>query len=167
MRFALDSAVPHAPTHDTIGSTTPAVGTAHARRRVRVGLFTSARLMQLLRTWGLTLAWAALIVTVTVMPATAIPSAPPVPGADKLVHAGLFGVLTWLALQARARDHTVRLPLWVLVVSIAIFAGADEWLQQFVPGRAADLLDWVADMAGTLIAAAIFTSAPLRREMTS
>lgn len=117
--------------------------------------------------WWLTLAWAVLIVALTVSPLPPAGASLTVPGLDKLVHAALFGVLAWLALQARARGGQRRLPLWVLVVSIAMFAGADEWVQQFVPGRSADLLDWSADMSGVLVAVLIFISAPARREMTS
>jgi VanZ family protein len=86
---------------------------------------------------------------------------------DKLVHAALFGVLTWLALQARERDRAPRMPLWLLVGAIAVFAGVDEGVQQFVPGRAADVLDWTADVAGSLVAVWLFRSAPRRREMIS
>jgi VanZ family protein len=119
------------------------------------------------RIWGLTLAWAVLLVALTVSPAPSSPLAPPVPGIDKLVHAVLFGVLTWLALQARERDRALRMPLWLLVAAIAVFAGVDEGMQQFVPGRAADVLDWTADVAGSLLAVWLFRSAPRRREMMS
>jgi len=123
--------------------------------------------MQRLRTWGLTLAWAAVIVAVTAAPASTLPAAPVVPGLDKLVHAGLFGILTWLALQARSRDRGLQMPRWTLLVAIAVFAAADEWLQHFVPGRGADAADWIADMVGTLIAVRLFAAAPMRQEIVS
>jgi VanZ family protein len=123
--------------------------------------------MQRLRTWALTCAWAAVIVAVTAAPASTIPVTPNLPGVDKLVHAGLFGVLTWLALQARARDRGTQIPRWALVLCIAIFAAADEGLQRFVPGRGADIVDWIADMLGTLIAVRLFAAAPTRREIVS
>lgn len=123
--------------------------------------------MQRLRTWGLTLAWAAVIVAVTAAPASTLPSAPLLPGLDKLVHAVLFGVLAWLALSARARDHGIRVPMWILIVSLATFAAADEGLQRLVPGRGADWMDWMADMAGVLIAVWLYAMAPARREIVS
>jgi VanZ family protein len=123
--------------------------------------------MQRLRTWGLTLAWAAVIVAVTAAPASTLPAAPLVPGADKLVHAVLFGALTWFALQARARDREARMPQWALVAAIAVFAAGDEWMQHFVPGRGADVADWIADMVGTLVAVRLFAAAPMRREIVS
>lgn len=123
--------------------------------------------MQRLRTWGLTIAWAAVIVAVTGAPASTLPSAPLLPGLDKLVHAALFGVLAWLALHARARDRGAEIPTWILVMSLATFAALDEWLQHFVPGRGADWMDWLADMAGVLIAVRLFGMAPARREIVS
>lgn len=123
--------------------------------------------MQRLRTWGLTLAWAAVIVAVTAAPASTLPSAPLLPGLDKFVHAVLFGVLAWLALNARARDRDIRVPMWILVVSLATFAAADEGLQRLVPGRGADWMDWMADMAGVLIALWLYAMAPARREIVS
>lgn len=123
--------------------------------------------MAQLRMWWLTLAWAVLIVALTVAPVPAAGASLTVPGLDKLVHAALFGVLAWLALQARARGGARRPPVWFLVVTIAAFAGADEWVQQFMAGRNADFMDWVADMAGVLSAMLILASAPMRREMTS
>lgn len=123
--------------------------------------------MAQLRMWWLTLAWAVLIVALTVAPMPDTGASLGVPGLDKLVHAALFGVLAWLALQARARGGARRPALWLLLVAIAVFAGADEWVQQFIAGRSADLLDWVADMTGMLSAVLILASAPLRREMTS
>ena len=122
--------------------------------------------MAQLRMWWLTLAWAVLIVALTVAPMPDTGASLAVPGLDKLVHAALFGVLAWLALQARTRGGARRPPLWLLLVAIAVFAGADEWVQQFVAGRSADLMDWVADMTGVL-SAMILASAPMRREMTS
>lgn len=120
-----------------------------------------------LRTWGLTLAWAVVIVAVTAAPASTLPAAPMLPGIDKLVHAGLFGILTWLALQARERDRGIYLPSWVLVLCLALFGAADEWLQRLVPGRGADFMDWMADIVGILIAVRFFAVAPARREIVS
>lgn len=123
--------------------------------------------MAQLRMWWLTLAWAVLIVVLTVAPMPVSGASLTVPGLDKLVHAALFGILAWLALQARARGGARRPPVWFLLVAIGVFAGADEWVQQFITGRSADLMDWIADMTGVLSAVLILASAPMRREMTS
>lgn len=164
---ALDLALPHVLTHATFVSPTSVPRGPACRGAADVAPSGPLRLMQRLRTWGLTLAWAAVIVAVTAAPASTLPSAPLLPGLDKLVHAVLFGVLAWLALSARARDHGIRVPLWILVVSLATFAAADEGLQRLVPGRGADWMDWMADMAGVLIAVWLYAMAPARREIVS
>lgn len=71
---------------------------------------------------------------------------------DKLIHFGLFSVLTWLA--ARYFDSTGRSSVRTLLVWAMIFtayAALDEWLQQFV-GRSMTLGDWVADTLGVATA---------------
>lgn len=71
-------------------------------------------------------------------------------GADKVAHALLYGVLGGLALFGwrRAPHHAW---IWPVLAAIAV-GGLDEWHQKGVPGRSAELLDWVADSAGITIA---------------
>ena len=67
----------------------------------------------------------------------------PVPaGWDKVAHFTVFGVITALLSHGTAN----RAPLAVLAAVVA-FAGLDELHQIFMPGRAAELLDFVADAA--------------------
>jgi VanZ family protein len=49
------------------------------------------------------------------------------------------------------------------VVAIAAFAAVDEWHQEFVPGRAADPIDWAADVVGAA-AGLIVATTTLRTE---
>lgn len=71
-------------------------------------------------------------------------------GADKLAHALLYGLLGMLAFSGwrRAPRHAW---VWPVLAAIAV-GGIDEWHQSSVPGRSAELLDWVADVAGITIA---------------
>lgn len=117
--------------------------------------------------WGPPIAWAVVILVLTSVPA---PDLAPVgafafPGADKLVHGILYGVLgalTVRALGARAGWDTLG---WAYA-AILLFAAADEWHQRFIPGRAPDAIDFAADLTGTLagIAAARFF---LRRRIST
>ena len=102
-----------------------------------------------MRRWSPPIAWAAVILTLTSIPA---PEFAPVgafafPGADKLVHAVLYGVLG--ALLARAVGATApRRALGRVLLGVVLFAVVDEWHQRFIPGRSAEMLDIVADLSG-------------------
>ena len=68
---------------------------------------------------------------------------------DKLVHAVAFCVLTLLFI------HGFALP-WGYAAGAALLTGlADEWHQRFLSGRTASVEDWLADLAGVLLAAAL------------
>ncbi len=72
---------------------------------------------------------------------------------DKLIHFVVFGVLGWLT--ARGFKHCtldkIRKRYFVTAAAATIiFAATDEWHQSFVPGRFADVWDWVADTLGIL-----------------
>jgi VanZ family protein len=80
-----------------------------------------------------------------------------IPNFDKLVHAGLFGGLTFLfALpllksgfsEKQKINYSIKISLAAVVWGITI-----EFLQKFfVPSRDFDLLDWAADTLGVIIA---------------
>lgn len=63
---------------------------------------------------------------------------------DKLVHAGLFGVLGFLAARSWLQ-HRQR--AWA-VGGLLVFGVFTEMLQAFIPGREAALGDWMADALG-------------------
>ena len=77
------------------------------------------------------------------------------PYQDKVIHAGIYGVLA--ALWVRAFNT---LPSWqgrrgrLLFIGIALatlYGLSDEWHQSFVPARSADAADLLADFIGSLI----------------
>jgi VanZ family protein len=66
---------------------------------------------------------------------------------DKAAHVLLYfilGVLVWVAFAGRR--------FWVVLIVCALVAGTDELAQLLNPGREVDLLDWLADVAGVLLA---------------
>jgi len=71
---------------------------------------------------------------------------------DKLAHFVSYAVLTLLLVLAVA----ARRPLtwvtygWVLLV-VALYGAVDEIGQKFVPGRTADVQDWLADLLGAVL----------------
>ena len=63
---------------------------------------------------------------------------------DKLVHASAYGVLAFLWYRAiRSR--------WMAWTITALYGLSDEIHQGFVPGRARDIEDWLADMVGAAV----------------
>lgn len=125
------------------------------------------------RRWTPVVLWGAAILLVTSIPGSAIPATPLVPGLDKVVHAGLYGALGWLAGGAMARGPArpvARGGMTGALLAIALFAAGDEWHQRFIPGRGADPLDWGADVAGGALGLALaayqtlYRTARARRE---
>ena len=102
--------------------------------------------------------WAVVILVLTLMPGSDVPSWPWAETIqfDKLVHAGLFGVQAFLlGLALMSKVHVRTALLVALLVAIA-YGGAIELLQGTMGlGRDADVLDLLADSVGAGIAYAI------------
>lgn len=71
------------------------------------------------------------------------------PGSDKAAHFFMYGIGG--ALTALARRVTRRGAGWPGLFFVGLTAAADEVHQMTVPGRQADPMDWVADVAGALV----------------
>jgi VanZ family protein len=98
-----------------------------------------------------------------ILAATSWPTPPHMPGSsDKLVHfsayALLGGTVAWAAEARSMRDVLA----WMLLVSA--LGAADEWHQQFIPGRRMDARDWLADTAGAVSGLSLVTALRRRRE---
>jgi len=77
---------------------------------------------------------------------------------DKLVHFGYYAVLTLLLIVAAGGRGVLLSAMVVIAVG-----AADELYQSTVPQRQADWLDFAADIAGALTAAAAFAWIARRR----
>jgi VanZ family protein len=106
------------------------------------------------------IAWFFIVATLTLLPGSDIPKVgwlDGLPNFDKLVHAGLFGGLTFFFFMPYFKSDIShqqkinflrRLSLAAIVWGITV-----EFIQKFfIPSRDFDLLDWAADSAGVLIA---------------
>ena len=112
------------------------------------------------RRWAPAVAWAAVLLTSSSIPN---PDVPQLWAGDKVVHAVLYGVLAWLVVRALEPASRTPRALAAVLAGLLVFGWADEWHQQFIPGRSQSAADWLAD--GTGAALAIFTaSARSRRE---
>jgi VanZ family protein len=84
-------------------------------------------------------------------------------GSDKLVHAGLYGVLGLCLGFGRVRSPAPP-PHLVLILVGALYGATDEFHQVFVRGRSPDWSDWVADVVGValgyLVIVSLVTSRP-------
>jgi len=65
---------------------------------------------------------------------------------DKLAHATIFFVLALLIALG------FMLPIWLIVGISFIVGAADELHQIWLPGRSADMMDWLCDAGGILLA---------------
>lgn len=114
----------------------------------------------------LPLGWAALIFALTSVPGSAVPD---VGGdsTDKLVHLLLYGVLGGFILPAVwAAEHPVRSVLLATVLA-SLFGVVDELHQSLIPGRSAEMLDWLADAIGGLTGALVAVVVRWRSERTA
>lgn len=68
---------------------------------------------------------------------------------DKLVHASAYALMAWLAWQVFGQRRPASWPLvGICVLFCSLYGASDEWHQSFVPGRDADVFDWLADTIG-------------------
>lgn len=87
------------------------------------------------------------------------PRTPSLPGLDKLVHAGVYALLAFLAARAFAtlpRSYAPRTLAWAAVVFAVLYGLSDEVHQAFVPERTADIWDLVADALGAFAGGAFY-----------
>jgi VanZ family protein len=106
---------------------------------------------------------APLAVLLGILFATSMPAPPPMPhGRDKVVHLlayALLGASVAWAAESRAWRRAV-----TLIVLVSAIGAADEFHQHFIPNRAMDVRDWLADTAGAVTGVLLMTAQFRRRE---
>lgn len=78
---------------------------------------------------------------------------------DKLAHLIEFAVFGFVLMRAfsKSKNRVFRYHSWLLTILVgALYAASDELHQRLVPGRSADLSDWIADVLGILTGQAIY-----------
>jgi VanZ family protein len=117
------------------------------------------------RRWLPGLGWATLIVVGTSIPAADVPPSPD--GTDKVVHLLVYAVLGLLLTRAAVHEWPRKRPAVLaaaLIAATASFGALDELHQRFIPGRFADVADWLADATGATLAIVLTIAARARRE---
>jgi VanZ family protein len=88
-----------------------------------------------------------------------------IPHLDKLLHlleyAG-FGFLACRALALGGQGLSGRAALVAAATLGALYGASDELHQLYVPARAADIFDWMADITGATLGGLIYRIAALR-----
>ncbi len=114
--------------------------------------------------WAWVVGWAALIEILVLWPSPPdLPQPPWIIGLDKITHAALFAVQAALWAWALAeRDRRA----WPALMGSVGFGALTELQQHFIPSRAMELGDFLANAAGTVIGLALFAAlAPKRQEL--
>lgn len=93
-------------------------------------------------------------------PGDSLPKTPTFPNADKVVHFGIFAVLTLLWSRVGTIDSTGRLRKSRLGTNLLVFTLffpiLVEYLQKFVPNRSFDYNDIVANLVGGIFGFLVF-----------
>ncbi len=114
----------------------------------------------MLKNWWLTVVWALIIFGLSIMPGVSLPAmswmdylAP-----DKLAHAIVYGVFSYLAIRAYSSDNQVLSKHLVLAVLITSGYGVlMELIQEnFFPHRFFEVPDIIANIIGSLIGVLIY-----------
>lgn len=70
---------------------------------------------------------------------------------DKLIHAVVFGGLSFLLHMAWQRSFPGRASWWPVIAMTALYGLSDEIHQSFVPGRSMEAVDLLADTVGACV----------------
>jgi VanZ family protein len=99
--------------------------------------------------WAAVAVWIAIQLTLTSLPGAAMPVSLPHP-VDWVGHFCLYAGLGGLIARAGAFHQWPRRKLLIAAVLISVGAALDELHQLFIPGRDAEVLDWLSDTLGAV-----------------
>ena len=126
--------------------------------------------MKTVRPWLPALLWAATIFGLSSIPGRALPALP-LWNADKLVHVAVYavlGALCWRGARASFAPGTAQWRVVLIAVLLTSLYGiADEIHQMFVPNRAPDPNDVLADAVGGWLGALASVAIVARRRKRS
>lgn len=104
----------------------------------------------------LTIVWTVIIAILTLSPGRSVPDVPfwIIPHFDKIVHAGIFGMLSFLMARGIIKQYAGQKIKKAFVISFfatVVYGLIIEYLQRLVPGRSFELGDLIANTAGVVL----------------
>ncbi len=98
----------------------------------------------------------------------ALPTPMLFPHQDKIFHMTAYYIMAVSAWRFfNCHNNSSANYIWAVIFT-SIYGISDEWHQYFVPGRSADVYDWIADTIGAIIAVSnIYLLKLLTHRMTS
>ncbi len=82
-------------------------------------------------------------------PSEKLPEAPFIPHIDKVIHASLYAVLSFLLSERLAKNGSAKKHAWIVFFVLAAYGIFDELTQPYF-SRTTETLDWLADICGVL-----------------
>lgn len=121
---------------------------------------TTKRLPYFIKAWGPSFAWMVIIVSLSLMPGSSVPSLK-IPYIDKLVHLGFYTILGALLLYGFWRQYQferIRFKFALYACAVAFFWGTlMEFFQYFFTStRHFEYLDLFANIIGAVIGTVLF-----------
>lgn len=102
------------------------------------------------RAWVLVVGWALILLTMTSLPGEAVPISIPHP-LDWVGHGSLYTVLGVLVARAESLNGRSGRQLVLVALTLMVAGALDELHQRWIPGRTAEVSDWLADSLGSAI----------------
>ena len=101
--------------------------------------------------WFLAITWMILILYFTLIPQPAVEGDSfLIPHQDKVLHFGVFFILSFLLLQASTSSNFYRAYFFALLITL-LYGGITEMVQLAVPGRVFDFKDLFANCVGASV----------------
>lgn len=109
------------------------------------------------RAWWMVVVWVAFVEVLTSLPGSALPSVSVPFRIDWVAHFCLYGMLGLLLARAARESLWPWQRLVLVALAISAFGVLDELHQLFIPGRSAEVGDWLMDTAGSATGIVAFT----------
>ncbi|MEL7006060.1 MAG: VanZ family protein [Bacteroidota bacterium] len=110
--------------------------------------------------------WAVLILVLTLTPGKHVPQVG-IFDYDKLGHSVIFGILSFLIpfglIELRKTSIPLKRIIWFSLTFTILYGLILEGMQHFIPGRAMDYVDAIANTAGAMVGVVLFVLINKRR----